>query len=281
MSRKLVIMSLREVTNMAQIYMLVDQQYSGFNPIVFGYEYHVPLHQYGPTILDYWLVHYVVSGFGTFEYEGETYRVGPGDFFVIPPHVKTFHQADPQNPWAYIWVGFTTDINLPGQLHKRVVNYPEAASIFEDMKNCLTMENGGSAFLSGCLWKFIGILLDEHKPKYNFVDKAISYMKAEYMNSITIQEIADHLNLDRKYFSGAFSKHVGSSPQQYLLNLRLTKAAEFMTAHNQSPSSAAALVGYTDLYQFSKIFKKHFGMSPRTYAKHYLEMQKQQNEYHD
>jgi AraC-like DNA-binding protein len=105
------------------------------------------------------------------------------------------------------------------------------------------------------------------------VDKAITYMHAEYMNSISIQEIADHLNLDRKYFSRTFSMHTGSSPQQYLLNLRLTKAAEFMVTHNETPSSSAALVGYTDLYQFSKIFKKHFGMSPRTYIKHYKEKQ--------
>lgn len=250
---------------------VVDRQYPGLNPILFGYEANDPSHGFGPAIREYWLLHYVVSGFGVYDYDGKRYPVRPGEIFVIPPFARTYYQADAKKPWNYIWIGFTTDLELPNQLYNPVVNCPEAGDLFEEMKSALNMENGKSAFLSGCLWKLIGVLLDQTKPKYDFIDKAISYMHAEYTNPITIQDIANHLNLDRRYFSGAFSKRIGSSPQQYLINLRLTKAAELMMTHGERPSIAATSVGYPDLYQFSKIFKQHFGMSPREYVKHHAE----------
>lgn len=259
---------------MVHMEMIVDQQYPGLNPVQFGYEVNDPSHGFGPTVREYWLLHYVVSGFGVYELNGKTYHIGPGEIFFIPPFVRTYYKADDKKPWYYIWIGFTTDYELPSQFEQPVINFPEAGDLFEEMKNCQYMENGKNAFLSGCLWKLMGMFLDQTKPKYDFIDKAISFIHAEYSNPITIQEIAKHLNLDRRYFSGAFSKRVGSSPQQYLVNLRLTKAAELMIKHGEKPSTAAASVGYTDLYQFSKMFKQHFGMSPREYVKHHVEKEK-------
>ncbi|MBQ7051075.1 MAG: AraC family transcriptional regulator [Firmicutes bacterium] len=39
-----------------------------------------------------------------------------------------------------------------------------------------------------------------------------------------------------------------------------------MVIHGEKPSTAGASVGYVDLYHFSKVFKQHFGMSPRAYV---------------
>lgn len=49
------------------------------------------------------------------------------------------------------------------------------------------------------------------------------------------------------------------------MNLRMEKAAELMTVYGEKPSTAGASVGYPDIYHFSKMFKKHFGVSPREY----------------
>lgn len=248
---------------------VIDHHYNGLNPVQFGHEACAPSHSFGPAVRTHWLLHYVVSGFGTFEHEGNSYKIGPGEIFVIPPYVETYYKADAKKPWNYIWVGFTTEDELPHALSNPVINCPGAGELFEEMKNCKAMENGRSAFLSGCLWKLMGILLDQGKPSFDYIDKALHYMHAEYANRITIQQIANHLNLDRCYFSTAFTRRIGISPQQYLVHLRLTKAAELMVTYGETPSTAAASVGYTDLYQFSKIFKQHFGVSPRTYIKNH------------
>ena len=85
------------------------------------------------------------------------------------------------------------------------------------------------------------------------------------MTPISIEDIAQRLNLVRSYFSSIFQKQIGVTPIQYLINLRLEKANELMVQHHLAPSAVAAAVGYTDISHFSKSFKQKYGKSPRNY----------------
>lgn len=246
---------------------IIDCHYGGLNPVQFGYETCDPSHSYGPAVRTHWLLHYVVSGFGQFTREGVTHKIGPGQIFVIPPYLETYYEADKERPWQYTWIGFTTEGQLPEIFSQSVISCPDIGELFDEMKSCNKLENGRSAFLSGCLWKLVAILQEKGKPRSDYIDKALNCMHSEYSHGITIKEIADRLGLDRSYFYTIFSERVGTSPSEYLINLRLTKAAELMRDYGERPSIAAMSVGYEDLYHFSKIFKKHFGMSPREYSK--------------
>lgn len=248
---------------------VINQHYGGLNPVLFGWQSCDPGYSYGPATRPYWLIHYVVSGFGTFEYKETIYNVNPGDIFIIRPFERTYYEADHNKPWKYIWIAFTTEETLPDCFLQSVIHVPTAGAVFNEMFHCRNMGNGRSAFLSSCLWKLLGILLDQGHATTDYVDKALHYMNASYMERITIQDICKLLNLERSYLYTLFKQKLGISPQEYLINLRLEKAAELMIAYNETPSTAAASVGYTDIYQFSKIFKKHFGISPREYIKNF------------
>lgn len=245
---------------------IINNEYEGFNPVQHGWSTCNPSHHYGPAIRTHWLLHYVVSGFGKFTRDGKTYDVGPGQIFVIPPYLETYYEADEKHPWHYIWIGFTTDSNLE-IFQNPIITCPDAGAIFEEMKACSKMENGRSAYLSSCIWKLVSILLERNKSTPDYVEKALHIMQSEYANGITIQNIADRLGLNRSYFYTIFTERTGISPSEYLANVRLNKAAELMTIYGERPSTAATSVGYDDLYHFSKIFKKHFGISPRGYCK--------------
>lgn len=243
---------------------IIDNHYDGLNPVQHGWATCAPGYSYGPAVRTHWILHYVVSGFGKFTREGKTYDIGPGQIFVIPPYLETYYEADEKHPWHYIWIGFT--MSAPSDVFSRpVITCPEAGEVFAEMQTCGKMENGRSAFLSSCLWKLTGLLLDLNKSKPDYVETAIHLMQAEYANGITIQNISDRLGLNRSYFYTLFTERMGISPSEYLINIRLNKAAELMTVYGERPSTAALSVGYDDLYHFSKIFKKHFGVSPREY----------------
>ncbi len=246
---------------------VIDCHYDGLNPKLFGWQTCAPNHAYGPAVRTHWLLHYVVSGKGVFRREGREYVLSAGDIFVIPPYLETYYQADRENPWKYVWVGFTTNDSLPEVYHKPVIRCPEAGIVFEEMFRCRDYDTGRSAYLSACLWKLTGILLESGKQKPDYIDKALSCIHSEYANGITVQAIAKRLNLDRSYFSTLFTRRVGVSPRDYLRTYRLNKAAELMTVYGEKPSTAALSVGYEDLFHFSKSFKQQFGVSPREYVK--------------
>ncbi|MBQ8184904.1 MAG: AraC family transcriptional regulator [Lachnospiraceae bacterium] len=250
---------------------VIDYHYKGINPVQFGRESCEPGHFFGPSVRTHWLLHYVVHGFGIFQREGENYKIAPGDIFVIPPYMETYYEADEENPWKYIWIGFTTEEELPAVFEQPVIRCAGVGNVFEDMGRCAKMENGRSAFLCGKLWELFSLLLEQGKPAADYLKKALNYMDTEYVNGITVKEVAEQLNLDRSYFSTLFKEEMGIPPQKYLMNLRLEKAAELMTIYDEKPTTAGASVGYPDLYHFSKMFKRHFGISPRQYQKRYRE----------
>ena len=249
---------------------IIDREYPGFNPVQFGYEDCRPGHAVGPGIRTHWLLHYVVWGKGIFCRDGVTHEVRPGDIFVIPPYEETYYEADRENPWRYIWIGFVTrEQGLTEVFSKPVIRNSGAKYLFEDMIRCRNLENGRSAYLSGKVWELASLLLDRGKPDTDYVQKAMHLMNSEYMNGVSVAEVATRLNLNRTYFSTRFKESAGLSPQQYLIRLRMEKAAELMVVRGEKPSVAAASVGYGDIFHFSKAFKQYFGISPRQYSEQY------------
>lgn len=247
---------------------IIDKKYPGFNPVQFGYEQCSPSWAYGPAVRPYWLLHYVVSGSGIFERDGVIHKVTPGDIFVIPPFLETFYQADHNDPWYYIWIGFEADCLPDNVLSRAIIRKPGAGTIFMEMRRCSEKENGKSAFLSSKIWELTALLLENDTVVSNHIDKALSYMNAEYANGISVNDVARKLNLDRTYFSVLFKNSIGTCPIAYLTELRMRKAAELMTKYGQTPSIAAMSVGYFTYSHFSKAFKRHFGRSPRNYAEY-------------
>ena len=246
-----------------------SNQYSNLNPVQFGYENCINGHYFGPAIRQYYLIHFVVSGFGKFLINGNVYHIGPGEMFVIPPMVETYYEADGKNPWEYIWIGFTTD-KLPITLND-VISCPEAHPIFNSMKICEKFENGRNAFLCAKLWEIFSFLLENENHIPDYIDKALDCIHSEYMKDINVETLSSMLNLDRSYFTTLFTKKVGISPGKYIFNHRMSIAASLLINNKTSVSVTANSVGYSDIFNFSKMFKKHFGISPTKYVKRVLD----------
>ena len=251
---------------LSQFEFIINEHYFGLNPVQFGQEKCEPGHYYGPAVRTHWLLHYVVSGCGRFIKGGKTFRVNAGDTFVICPYEETYYEADPINPWHYIWLGFTGE--LPCELDMAVIHAPALGDIFTDALQCRSMNRGKSAFLAGKLWQVFSCILEEETEEYDYVSQAIHCMKLEYADGITVKEIAQRLNLNRSYFSSLFKNRTGNSPQEYLTKLRMEKAIELMIKYGKTPSVAAISTGYSDLYNFSRMFKRHTGFSPKHYIEH-------------
>lgn len=245
---------------------IVNEHYDGLNPVYFGFEDCCPCHSDGPALRTYWLLHYVVSGYGIFKYRGATYQIRPGDLFTIAPYEEYFYQADKEQPWEYVWIGFFSTSPLPVQLNP-VMHYPAAGRIFESMKRVQTMYRGRSAYLSSQLWQVVALLMDNDVLHSDYVKEALNWMNVEFCTGITVNEIVQRLNINRSYFYTLFHNEMKISPQQYLTNLRMERARELLIEFNKNPTVVALSTGYANLYNFSRMFKRYFGVSPREYVR--------------
>lgn len=257
-------------------YRLRDLGLSGYNPVNAGYEACSPSHSYGPTTRDHVLLHYIASGKGVFVRDGKRYNLSKGSCFIIRPQEVTYYEADENDPWHYIWVGFTS-AEIPRFLLNDVIDASAAEEIFCELEEKLDLYNsafgdGGvrEAFVCGRIAEIMArlqIAAFGASLENSEMEIAKNYIDTNYGQEIKIGEIAGLFHFDSSYFSRAFKKHFGVSPQTYLVKKRLSEAAKLMQSYGFSPSAAANAVGYSDIYLFSKMFKRHYGIPPREYRK--------------
>ena len=242
-----------------------ESVYSHITPCEFGFEECKSLHYYGPAIRSHYLVHYVVSGKGFYKVGQEEYAISAGQAFLIRPNEITFYQADKDEPWHYIWIGFYSDVELFPSV-PYVIENQRLSQLFkqiQDHKAPYPVPYAVSA-----VWQLVDIFyeISPETETETYVSKALGIIKHQYMYDISVNSITDSLGLDRSYFSHLFKKEMGISPGQYLMEYRLKKALALLMRGKYSVKVVAASVGYKDVFSFSRSFKKYYGVPPIDYS---------------
>ncbi len=92
------------------------------------------------------------------------------------------------------------------------------------------------------------------------------YVDTHYSEQdLTLENVSKLHSYGKKYLSEAFKRHTGICFSLYLCKLRLNHAIRMMNAGFTSIKEIASFSGFSDPLYFSKVFKKHYGMSPGEY----------------
>lgn len=100
------------------------------------------------------------------------------------------------------------------------------------------------------------------------VNTALDYIELHLATPMTLEELAEVAHFSKFHFHRIFQSVVGESLFNYILRIRLEKAASLLqTQSNKSVSEIALQCGFSDLSIFSRNFKKHFNLAPSSYKK--------------
>lgn len=102
----------------------------------------------------------------------------------------------------------------------------------------------------------------------DMVVMAKRYIADQYENpALTLKDVADHVGLNEKYFSGRFTKEAGETVSEYLTDVRIQKAKELLRTTNFKIYEISEMVGYQTAEHFNRMFKKKMQMSPSAFRK--------------
>ncbi len=243
-----------------------------------------PGHSYGPAVRDVFVIHYITGGKGVYQVGDNKYHLGKGSGFFIKPNIVTFYQADNKNPWKYFWVGFNglkadsyinqAELTMSNPIiHSSNPDFIQMC--FSQMIGTQNLKYGRELRLHGWLEILLSQLIEEksQEPLFQtskqrneyYVYKIKDYLVSNYANIVDMKEVADYIGFNQSYLGAVFKQITNMTMYQMLIHIRMQKACELLL-NGFLVSQISKSVGYNDPYHFSKMFKKHVGISPSQFA---------------
>ncbi|MDC7288016.1 response regulator [Blautia schinkii] len=100
-----------------------------------------------------------------------------------------------------------------------------------------------------------------------YMNQILRYMQDNFMRDLSLDDVAEHVNLSVGYLSNYFKGKMGMNFVDYITQLRIEKAKELLIHTNEKIYKVAELVGYQNSQYFVTIFKKKTGVTPAEYRK--------------
>lgn len=227
------------------------------------------------------LLIYVVSGTAECTVNGVPYSYQKGDVLwlrtgdIYSAYVKEL-------PWEYIAIYFTlyqefdssafTDVWNPVF---RLNDSRRLKILFHNAKRLYIQKKFGYLIeIDIQLRTILSLLIQERKQELeqkntpSLLQPAMDFIFANYLKqTITVKELSKLCHVSSRHFSRLFLEKYQTSPIEFIQNLKLQRAKNLLESTTLSISEIAMQTGFSDIFYFSKLFKKVEGLSPSQYRK--------------
>jgi AraC-like DNA-binding protein len=215
---------------------------------------------------------YKLSGQTAYHFGNETVITNPDSILYLPKGSN--YDVEPGSSGECIAVNFDVleDLFLDARLFQ-----PDNHEVFLDLFNRLEKEwlYKKTAYQAKCksiLYSLIALLqqynhsLQVPASKLNRIRRAVAYLEDHYADeTLDIGLLAGQCSMSEAYFRRCFKEIYALSPIRYINMIRINRAKDLLNAGSLPVSEIAGQVGFTDIFYFSKAFKKEVGCSPSSY----------------
>lgn len=237
---------------------------------------------------------YVVNGQGAFLAESSEFPVRRNDMVIINPHVQHTEKSLPGAPLDYIVLGIEglsfsfekiaaaqTGLSMqttPGTVCKYNVSKTNVYAYLNIMLEEITKQEADYEAVCQNLLEVLLICMlrsgslsvvpDNSRRLNRECTQIKNYLDANYSENITLDSLAAITHMNKYYLAHIFTKYVGLSPINYLLQKRIQEGQSLLESTSYSIAQISDLLGFSSQSYFSQAFRKATGMTPMEYRKH-------------
>lgn len=224
----------------------------------------------------HFLLIYAEKGSAFYTVNGQKLTIQQGDIAFFNKGQAHAGYADPKNPWTYYTAAFdalngrqTPYQTLPLPLLTHSSNPELCHRLFETLHYEWTARSPGYLLrCRGIISELLCTLIREsqtaHKQRES-MEQVKRYIIAHFTENFTIEELAAMANVSQSHFHRLFKENTGVSAKQYLNHIRMNRAQALIQSGEHNISEVARMVGYNDIYYFSRLFKKITGVPPSSF----------------
>lgn len=226
------------------------------------------------TGLKSYLLLYTVKGKGILNYMNNNYTLNEKSIMFIDC-TKTHEYYPASNNWEFKYIHFYG--NQSKKYYEYITetygsfvlnNSNEYERYFDTVYNYIKFSEG-EEMCSDMIYRLLTKLIsDYYKTVCSFkINDILHYISENYVNNISVQELADISHLSRCYFSLIFKNNTGFSPYEYILNYRIHISKQLLCNTMDSIEEIGLKCGFSDTSSFIRAFKRQVGVSPLNYRK--------------
>ena len=191
---------------------------------------------------------------------------------TAPPPADPLHHY-----WAHLdgaGVANLAEVLQPqGRLSPVTVSRLEMQPLFESL--AAEWEHGAAAQIEICLalHRMLALMArqllagDESRSNRTLIEQAAEYIRQHYAETLSLDSLLAQTPVSKSWFLRLFRQYMGTTPYNFLLSTRITRAKELLVLTDFSVCEIAHQVGFGDESNFSTRFTAMVGQSPQQYRK--------------
>ncbi len=237
---------------------------------------------------------YVINGQGAFLAEGSEFPVKQNDMVIINPHVQHTEKSLPGAPLNYIVLGIeglsfsfgrlataragVSSQPTPDTVYKHNMSKTNVYSYLNIMLEEITEQQEDYEAVCQNLLEVLLICIlrsgslsvvpDNSRLLNRECTQIKNYLDANYSEDITLDTLSALTHMNKYYLAHTFTKYMGLSPINYLLQKRIQEGKSLLESTSYSIAQISDLLGFSSQSYFSQAFRKATGMTPMQYRKH-------------
>lgn len=218
---------------------------------------------------------YVINGHAEYVINGKKYLVSPGDLLTIPKGSYRSAQSCPEALMECYCINGAIrningeDISMPFPIIYNIGLQKDIIDLYNEIKFAWQIRTPGYLLKVRSIYMLIIYhyfnIINNHNEASQLdkrIHKILQYVSNHFNEALTVKKMADMVDLSDMYLGWLFKKETGMTFHNFLTSIRMNRAKELLSSGEYKVNEVAYLCGFSDVFYFSRVFKKHYGFAP-------------------